>query len=371
MKIGIFTDPHLGKVLSANTTLESRKRLQNDLYSHVKGIMQTEGVGEWFCLGDLLDKYQNTEATFLQALDISSRLELLMAGNHDVVNDVTRIGTMQTLQAVLPAMRATSDGDSRIRRVAFNESGWSLTERDNCSFFVVPHHSRDELFEEAIAGAEDTAGQDRGEKTTFLLLHCNYDMEFACNDVTLNLSRQRASKLLDTFDFILIGHDHRPKEDFNGRVIVLGNTHPTGFGDISDKRIAIVDSETGTLSFESVWQQIDGYAKLEAQDLLGLDLTQDVHLTGQFIDIVGTLEADQAMDFAKAMKKLWGADRTPYAIRANVHLAKAGVELTDPEHPAESAWDLIRAELQAANRADLLAILDSLKAATVDVAVEE
>jgi len=373
MKIGIFTDPHLGKVLSANTTLDSRKRLQNDLYYHVKGILQQEGAGTWLCLGDLLDKYQNTEATLLQALDVAQSVDMVMAGNHDVVNDVTRVGTLQVLEQVL-----SSEGDSGIRRVPFNESGFFVTEMGQCAFYIVPHHSRDDLFEEALCAAtkmaEDRELVDESEGRTrrhmHLLLHCNYDMEFACNDVTLNLSRQRAGKLLEVFDRILIGHDHNPKEDFDGRLIVLGNTHPTGFGDISDKRIALVDADTGEIEFVTVWRKGSGYAELQVGELLTGDL--DVIGNGlNFIDIKGTVEADQAMDLSRVLKRLWSVASPPYAIRANVHLAKAGQEVVDDEHPAEDAWETIRAELQAAGRDDLLELLDGLKVATAERVVEE
>ena len=150
---------------------------------------------------------------------------------------------------------------------------------------LVPHHTTQALFEEALNKAEAELQHVESGITNILVLHCNYDCQFASDETSLNLRAERAKTLLDVFDYVLLGHEHNPKEDFDGRLIVIGNTPPTGFSDISDKRVVVFDH--GRATEELVWSKDKHYLEI------GPDELERVNADTQFLRIVGELDPSE------------------------------------------------------------------------------
>lgn len=321
MTTTVFTDPHLGRTMQAHTTASSRARLTASIYDTTLGSLRGAPVGPKVCLGDLFDKFQNPEHIIQQGLNVASYCDRIMAGNHDVTNDRTKIGSLQLLAGVAQNLPNTAE----VLIVPFGQAECYLKEIDGKDFIFIPHHTTDTLFAASLKDAEDWARNHRlqGDKTkTYLCLHCNYDSGFATDETALSLTRKEAKTLLEAgFDYIVIGHDHHPREDFDGRVIILGNMHPTGFGDITHKRMLQINDD-GSHDFVTVWSPEEKYALLDVNKILGVAVADYLEVVPDFIEIEGTISPDRVLDLAKAIRALWALE--PMAIRNKVEIEKVG-----------------------------------------------
>lgn len=357
----VFTDPHLGKSLVSHTTPDSRRRLKDALFRQVCGLLDRFPHAKAMCLGDLFDRYQNTEDVIWQGMSVAGRLDYLMAGNHDLINDRDRIGTLQLLhQAKIGTIQLTRFGEA---------AGFLQEPLPGVFFLFIPHHSSDELFQQTLEQASGWAreGKPAGAKA-YLCVHCNYDSGFAVDDTALSLSRKQAKDLLaDGFDYILVGHDHHPREDWDGRVIILGNTYPTSFGDVTDKRVLVIRQD-GQHEFHQVWNKSDGYLELPAEDLIDPAFNFGPLFFVEFIEITGQLQANQVMDLARAVRKLW-VNGAPLAVRNRVEVVKAGSSEVTANHDFQQLDMTIRAEL--IRRPELLDLFEAFWGATAPSLQEE
>jgi hypothetical protein len=159
---------------------------------------------------------------------------------------------------------------------------------------------------------------DQAELGNILLLHCNYDSPFATQESTLNLTRDRAEYLLTKFSHILIGHEHMSRDDFDGRVLLLGNTHPTGFSDISDKFVWDLKlDKQGIRSFEKelIWSVDKGYLAIDWTELSELGAIGD---EVQFIEVKGTADQQHMPWIAAQVAQLWNLSEGLLMVRNNV-----------------------------------------------------
>ncbi|MCY1452891.1 hypothetical protein D9M68_930280 [compost metagenome] len=111
--------------------------------------------------------------------------------------------------------------------------------------------------------------------------------------------------------------------------MILGNTHPTSFSDISDKfvyRLEITDSSLD-LTKERVWSMDQGYREIrfgqELPDLSGVE----------FIDVVGVAQAEDTVAVAEFVQSVWQAAE-PLAVRNNVKIGDHVVGSEEAERPA-------------------------------------
>jgi DNA repair exonuclease SbcCD nuclease subunit len=288
-KLTIFTDPHLGTSRAAHTTRSSAAALQQELYNQAMHIVET-AEHPIMCVGDLFDKAFNPERVLLQGFNVASRCWMTLAGNHDMTN---RVGTVTSLDALaemgVPVCRAPD-----LTNPYFEA-------RD--SIYMVPHHASQAVFIDACFNAAAHAANEREGKASFLFLHCNYDFSLAVDDNTLNLPADIAERLLNAFDFIFIGHEHNRSRHQDGRVVALGNTHPTSFHDISDKYTYTLDLETAVLEEHICWSADRSYCEIE----LGSDLTAINFDCLQFIDVVGVDKPASAVEVNQFIQEVWKA----------------------------------------------------------------
>lgn len=334
----LFTDPHLGTRRAAHTTRESAKKLTQALFDQALQVAK-QGSNS-ICLGDLFDRAFNDEATLVQGYQVASHCSITLAGNHDETN---REGTVTSLRAL-------------------QEMGVNLCASKNLTvpyhqylgdgIFMVPHHASQELFETALFHAAERAANDRAGKASVLMLHCNYDAPdfMDVQDDSLNLPADVAEQLLNAFDYIILGHEHRPASYFHGRVLVLGNTHPTSFSDISDKYSYTLRIDDGFVQIDKhlIWSEAERYREVRYGDLLP-------DLSGvQFVSVVGIADADQSVDVADYVNDVWEMGDDLLAVRNNVVIGQAFNEV---EASGESKLgDLkthISAELEGTDLADL------------------
>jgi hypothetical protein len=220
----------------------------------------------------------------------------------------------------LDLLSSVSDGSFQIVRAAYEKSHVdTVLDTDNFKVLMVPHHNSQELFEESLERACNIAsmnGRREGE-IRILVLHCNYDCDHITNDTALNLSKAKASYLLQSFDRIFIGHDHNAKTDFGGKLVVMGSINPTSFGDCHvDHCLYTLDSEN-ELEKEVVWSAEEKYLEVDASSAL-LEGIADIHY--DFIRITGKVSAEEVPELTKLVKSLWKRTPGPYAIRVDAQV---------------------------------------------------
>lgn len=310
-----FTDPHIGRELKANTTPASRAQLQQQLFLYAEqaatcpppSAMEGRKVRATICGGDLFDTDHNPEHIILQGAKIAARCDVLLGGNHDVINVTGR-------ESSLSAIAKLTGRESIIQPPGPGQVYWHHVQYGEVDLFTVPHHALQEHFEKALDQALASA-KTSPAKRKLLLLHCNWNMRLDVGENDLNLTEAKAQKLLEQFDYLILGHDHRPRRELGGRVIILGNTHPTSFSDLGEKYVWFYDSEGNE------WHQqptcADCSKPVEAEELIRLhrenELSQLENV--EWLDVVGELEPAASVDLAKAVRALWKGNDYLYAVR--------------------------------------------------------
>lgn len=310
----IYSDPHIGKMLLSNTTPDSRKRLQRFILQSTCTIADKFEDVPLFCGGDFFDKYQNPEEVLHDSFWMADKTRKILAGNHDVVNIRDKKGTLDILDSVFERKIVPCRfGMSYYEVVADN-----LLFRGSPGIFMVPHHSTQALFEQALESARAEAASY--SCPCILITHCNYDSEFVKDDVTLNMSQRRAADLLSGFDTIYLGHEHNHRTDLDDRVVVIGSPHPTGFGDISDKYIVVIDQQGPSL--EPWWQKDRYYLEVDHSELLS-KLTND----HQFVRITGSILPAELHELTSNIGKVW-KNFNPFAVKSEVQIVTGSTEET-------------------------------------------
>lgn len=369
----VYTDPHLGLQRAAHTTPDSKRRLQDAQFAMVKSIhslkqsFQLEGVqNELICVGDFFDTYSNPEEVIQRAAPLLSEVDKCLSGNHDVVGRESKSGSLELLDHILPRNEEcklvvvdAEYGKASCKSWIYQTHPVTLT--------FVPHVATAGLFDESlelamadldkirqtldITNPYEEGGGWKGKH--YLFLHCNYDNSIAAEkEATLNLSAEDAQVLLDHgFDYIVLGHVHQPSEHKEGRVIVLGNTHPTGFGDLGDKRIMLIGTD-GLPMFETIYRSERYEQAIDLDDYLNGQV--GIERKARFVTLTGDIGTERATDLAKAVKQIWAENEDLMALRSVVSIqSTALVKATDavsfsrlPEH----------IEKELADRPALLAI---------------
>lgn len=339
MAIIFWSDPHLGLSRTSHTTPLSRKALKDALYQQAHKIVSSTDTDHYLCLGDLFDTEDNTEITIAQGAKIAERCSLVLSGNHDLPN---RDGVLSSLQLI---------GElSEKSVIALDDSTPSFFCQSYPEAYVVavPHKRTQQLFEETLAEVVLQPEKPKDRKRV-VILHCNYDIRFESDDATLNLSRSNAQKILETFDYILIGHEHLPRSDFDGRLQVLGNIHPTSFSDISDKFIWRL-SEEGLEPIQ-VWSSETGFLSVDWETLLSGIPEDSAYTKAQFVDVTGTCPAELMPQVARSVQKLWQDLPNALMIRNAVKTEALRIETPDVSKaldiPSRISADLAGSELES------------------------
>jgi DNA repair exonuclease SbcCD nuclease subunit len=294
--INIFTDPHLNVSRKAHTTQESSKRLNEALFNQVMECKSSSLPN--YCAGDLFDKAFNPEWAVIQGIAVARDCYVL-AGNHDETN---REGTKCSLEVV----EAAGVGEI-IRNPKVDGVRWSKTQHN---VYMIPHHASQEAFVEAL---REAAADSQGKGTA--MVHCNRgDIMGDTPDSILVISKELEEELLQSFKRIFYGHEHGSHSnkvdgaEVTSRAVVLGNTHPTSFSDISDKFRYAYDTQTDSLQRVMIWSKEKHYAELTLGDEL-----PDKPL--QFILVKGNGCRSEAMEY---LNRIWGTYPNLYAVRPEI-----------------------------------------------------
>lgn len=275
----IYSDPHLGVRRGAHTTPLTSARLQQTCRTRTLELLHKNPADRVFCLGDMFHEYSNAEEIIRESLPTMEATDIVLAGNHDVVNRELKVGSLQLLKEVYP-------NNILINQWGQNENFY--LDEGLTRFVFVPHTASQELFEQAL---QEVPSVVRTNAWNVLCLHCNFDRNYEdMPDSTLNLSRAAAEQLLKHFHHIVLGHEHTPTGYFDGRVLVVGNVYPTGFSDISQKRALRYDTESGKFLSVAVSDLCDLHMKLKASQLPA----DPAEIQVAFLDVFDDLEAGKA-----------------------------------------------------------------------------
>lgn len=318
-KIGIFSDPHIGLVRRSHTTPSSRKSLTGTL--SVKASEAADLCNDradiTLCLGDLFDKSHNDEVTILQGLSVASKCNLVLEGNHDVPN---REGTKCSTNVLSEVMTDCSIVSNTVGSVYVSDNKFG-----DVNVVSVPHHSSQQLFDEALQAAIDVPAKE--DELEIMITHCNYECGYADNEISLNLTSEMADKLLDRFDYVFIGHEHESRELKDGRLIIVGNTHPTSFSDISDKYVWFINEDNEVVK-EQIWSQEQNFRNVNYG-------SEDLEFKAQFISVNGDVSAEEYSNVTDYMVKLWAANPDALMIRNNIKV----IESNDTQEDALKEMD--------------------------------
>lgn len=346
MKILIYSDPHLGLKRTANTTLKSSLALRDALLSQALKVC-TDFSSHYecqasFCAGDLFDSFSNSEEVIRSAAEVVNKTTLILAGNHDMENRADSVGSLQLLRDIHPSPEKFLVND-------MNDSEPYGTTLEGTEFLFVPHTPTQEKYEHALLQAAQAAreGADNGTWKV-LITHCNLMAGYPdASDSTLNLSKELVEQLLQDFHKILLGHEHVPNSFYEGRVQVIGNLHPTGFSDISDKRVLIYDTQTGAIEFVPVWRKDEWYYSGPASNANDRSCSfydlQDDLLPGEANKLVSRLFTKGAM-----------------AVRISGQESLSAARLEQAQESLESLPEKISRDLKE-NRPDLYPLWEELK----------
>lgn len=319
----LFSDPHIGTHRKLHATPQSSKALNQKIFQQAQTIAKCAG-GTVVCLGDLFDKTNNDETTLLQGRAVARYVDFILAGNHDVAN---REGVVSTLHA----LAEMADDDRGIYEDAggapsqyimppqsVGGSHYVVEHTLDATHFFVPHHASQEAFirtlHEVLDAASDTVWH------CYLYLHCNVNFTLAeDNDAVLNLPDEMTEQLLEQFARIFVGHEHNSYTRFEDRLVVVGNTFPTSFSDVSDKFIWKLDDANNVLEREQVWSKNESYLEI----VYGTDLsTIENPERYQFIEVIGRETVGTGVEVSKYMHEV-------RKVFSNVLLARQNVELVD------------------------------------------
>ena len=234
MKILFASDFHIGLTRTANHTAESsqrRERASREMLWKVLATPHDLAV----CAGDFFDKFSNPETTIIEALEYAQQFHYVLAGNHD---SSQRSDTKSSLDVVEHALVNCEVVKEPLQAGLL---------------WFMPHCLSQGQFLASLDKVQQQAQQDDGQ-TKLLIAHCSYDLSFELATSALNLTRDRAEQLLTVFDYVLLGHEHVAREDFDGRLQVIGSHFPTSFSDLSDKRHLIFDTVTKRLDSVVHWR---------------------------------------------------------------------------------------------------------------------
>lgn len=320
MIYNIFTDPHLGTSRAMHTTPASSKRLQRKLFDAAYNALHPGHQN--IVVGDLFDKSSNPEAVILQGLAIAQNAYVL-AGNHDEAN---RDGAVTSLSLIAEACPGQVIEVPRASEAYFYQE-------DNAYF--VPHHPSQELFLQALSKAHDHAEERLQTYDSsrlirphqILFVHCNRGEMPQQDDSTLVISLELEDKLTQVFSRVFYGHVHG--SDSNkvsgdkvlSKGVVLGNTHPTSFGDISNKYSYTYDQITDELTRHLIWYKADHYVKISVTD-------EELPVGEfQFVEVTGMASRQDAAEF---MQRAWETYPDAYAIRNNcTYIEEAAAQIEE------------------------------------------
>jgi DNA repair exonuclease SbcCD nuclease subunit len=325
--IHVISDLHIGVQRSGGTTTESAAALRKFTLDRLTALLAP--AKHVAINGDFFDTYQVPMTDLFQAyLTLSEWLHgggedlWLIPGNHDLSKNSANMSSFELLAQLL--LQAFPD---KVRYLA--GGNWVDTE---AGIYAISHVPNQDLFELELGRVPDDV------KT--LLLHCNFDNEFAGqSDHSLNIARAQAKELTQRGITLVLGHEHQSRTMMNDKVILVGNQFPTSVSDCmahgegqKDGRKYFLEITGDDMELKQTWSKNDdvgGYAEVDWEDLANAPKGR------KFIRVSGNATAAEAPGVIKAISKFRQTSEA-FVVTNAVRIAGRG----DSDELAESVEDI-------------------------------
>ena len=208
----LIHDTHLGVMRSAGTTPASAAALKQNM--HFTFCNMLDDTNESLAIvGDLFDSYNVSNTDLLLTYGALKNWQTkgyalyMIPGNHDMSSDSSKLSSFHLLCHLLDVK--PSEGLCEL------EDGiWSIS-----------HMVNQDTFDAELA---------KVKPCDYLLLHANYDNNFATGDHSLNVSKQQATDL--PVGHLYFAHEHAHRTALGGKVHIGGNQMPSSVSDCLDKQ---------------------------------------------------------------------------------------------------------------------------------------
>lgn len=338
-----FSDPHLNRVWSAHTIPTTRERLTEAYYLPVQELIAKyadKGV-QLMCGGDWFDRAHNPEKVIQRSAALLKRVTVTVAGNHDHVNRDQAITSL----ALLGNLDEDLSYQLSINPDHLNETSVDLHHiSDEVDLFTVPHHATQALFEAALFEAATAAKTTRATHH-ILMTHCNVgDPGGGKPDSNLYLTPALQQALGETFDYILVGHEHVPRR-IGEKVIVMGSTQPCNFGELGCDRSAWeLHLRDGDLTIERV-----SLATQLRSTRITLNSEADVQRQAgeipDLVHLVGVMPVTASKQVQRLVKSLY--ERGALAVKLDINFTSGTVVDGEAVQGSMSnLLDVVRGEIQ-------------------------
>lgn len=295
----ILNDTHLGVKRAAGTTPVSSVRLRKWLQGRFSQFVQNLEE-DLIINGDLFDGYDVDKYDVLFCLHTLSFFAkkhtlYLVAGNHDLSKDSSKLSSFEWLAEVLKVMHPDDV-------VLIMEPTWI----DHQFQYIIPHLVNQQELDVAIAELLDSVvphANATGKPIKFCLFHANYDNHFAAQaDHSLNVSQDQALALINAGILPVFGHEHpkRVVDLGDGDVLCTGNQWPSSVSDCIGSTGKYAHRLLPSGNYESIktWEPEEGYAEVDWREL-------DVFgSNANFIRVTGEATFEEAADVVAAVSRL-------------------------------------------------------------------
>ena len=305
MRPYIINDLHLGTQRVTGTTQKSQEELRKYLLAMFAKCLRIADDDDLIILGDLFDNYNIPTTDILAAWDIladwlkrTGKHVYLVAGNHDLSKDSTKVSSFRFFAEVLKRSFET--------QVTYVEGSLKIGK----SIHIISHVTNQDLFDLELASVGTVK---------FLLVHANYDNNFAKEaDHSLNISAEQIAAL--DVETVVFAHEHYAREAPG--VKVLGNQFPSSVSDCLGEDVKYMHRLTAAgVEKLPTWESGE-YAEVDWQDPQPTD--------AKFVRLVGKatqVEAHQVPEFVSQYRRNSDALVVGNAIRVNGTVSAEGMDL--------------------------------------------
>ena len=341
MRPYIINDLHLGTQRVTGTTQKSQEELRKYLLAMFAKCLRIADDDDLIILGDLFDNYNIPTTDILAAYDLladwlkrTGKHVYLVAGNHDLSKDSTKVSSFRFFAEVLKRSFET--------QVTYVEGSLKIGK----SIHIISHVTNQDLFDLELASVGTVK---------FLLVHANYDNNFAKeSDHSLNISAEQIAAL--DVETVVFAHEHYAREAPG--VKVLGNQFPSSVSDCLGEDVKYMHRLTAAgVEKLPTWESGE-YAEVDWQDPQPTD--------AKFVRLVGKAtqaEAHQVPEFVSQYRRNSDALVVGNAIRVNGVVAAEGLDLEDMESTSLEglrSFD-VKGALKAKLSVEEWAVIESLK----------
>mgnify|MGYP000160790487 FL=1 len=331
----IINDIHLGTLRRAGTTPASQQALTDYIQNSFKFLLEASDGGHLVINGDLFDGFTVDTRTVLWAYEVlvswlagPFNSLTLVAGNHDWNPRGDKLSSFHLLTSLL-----TIAYPDRVQVIDHVHGLTSISD----SVAAIPHMPNQDLFDLELEAATKVT-----EASGFLLLHANYDNNFAVeSDHSLNVSPAQAEKLVNAGWHLVFAHEHQYRAPRPG-VTVVGNQFPTSVADcLGNDYKQFIEITNGEMKWAKCWSRDPVFIDTDWRHL-------DMPFDGiQFIRVAGTAKAeetDQVLTAINTLRKRHSAFVISNAVRIE---GMAGMdELANLNMEEVQTYDVLSALLE-------------------------